>query len=137
MKTFHNQVRELRKLGYSEQELSLLMRMPIMSMSLSASMSLRKIIGIMGSDDYKTKWVGDTPDFPKMTEHYHKILIEKAIHLFERMSKMGATEEELKRAAEYVLVCIDCIKCELDYKACYIGNGIDELEEKYSTKKED
>lgn len=106
-------------------------------MSISTSMTLRKIIGIIGSDDYKTKWVGDMPDFPKMTEHYHKIIIGRAIHLFERMSKMSATEEELKRAAEYALVCIECIKYELDYKACYLGNGIDELEEKYPRKKED
>lgn len=106
-------------------------------MNISTSMNLQKIIDIVGSDDYKTKWVGDMPDFPKMTEHYHKIIIGRAIHLFERMSKMSATEEELKRAAEYTLVCIECIKYKLDYKACYLGNGIDELEEKYPSKKED
>lgn len=106
-------------------------------MNISTSMNLQKIISIVGSDDYKTKWVGDMPDFPKMTDHYHKTIIGGAIHLFECMSKMGATEEELKRAAEYALVCIECIKCELDYKACYLGNGIDELVEKYPRKKED
>ena len=106
-------------------------------MNISTSMNLQKIIDIVGSDDYKTKWVGDMPDFPKMTEHYHKIIVGRAIHLFERMSKMGATKEELKRAAEYALVCMDCFKHGLDYKACYIGNVIDELEEKYPRKKED
>ncbi len=103
-------------------------------MNISTSMNLQKIIDIVGCTDYKAKWAGNVD---VMTEHYHKILIGRAVHLFERMSKMGATEEELKRAAEYALVCIECIKYELDYKACYIDNGIDELEEKYPRKKED
>lgn len=106
-------------------------------MNVSTSMNLQKIIDIVGCNDYKTKWAGDMPIIPKMTGHYHKILVGEAIHLFERMSKMGATEEELKRAAEYALVVIDCFKHELDYKACYLGNMIYELEEKYPRKKED
>lgn len=105
-----------------------------MGMNVSTSMNLQKIIDIVGCNDYKTKWAGH---IEMMTEHYHKILIGRAIYLFERMSKMGATEEELKRAAEYVLVVIDCFKPELDYKACYLGNMIYELEEKYPRKKED
>ena len=103
-------------------------------MNISISMNLQRILDIVGSDDYRNKWAGH---IEMMTEHYHKILIGRAIHLFERMSKMGATEEELKRAAEYALVCMDCFERGLDYKACYLGNGIDELEEKYPSKKED
>lgn len=103
-------------------------------MNVSTSMNLQKIIDIVGCNDYKTKWVGDVD---MMTGHYHKILIGRAIYLFERMSKMDATEEEIKRAAEYALVCMDCFKHGLDYKTCYIGNGIHELEEKYPRKKED
>ena len=103
-------------------------------MNISIGMDLQKIIDIVGCDDYKTKWAGDVDT---MTEHYHKILVGKAIHLFERMSKMGASEEELKRAAEYALVCVDCFKHGLDYKICYVSNGIHELEEKYPRKKED
>lgn len=103
-------------------------------MNISIGMNLQKIIDIIGCDDYKTKWAGDVDT---MTEHYHKILVGKAIRLFERMSKMGASEEELKRVAEYTLVCIDCIKYGLNCKACYCDNGIADLKEKYPTKKED
>lgn len=42
MKTFHNQVRELRKMGYSEQELSLLMDMPRGRIRYLSALSLRR-----------------------------------------------------------------------------------------------
>lgn len=41
MKTFHNQVRELRKMGYSEQELSSLMDMPIGRIRYLSALSLQ------------------------------------------------------------------------------------------------
>lgn len=42
MKTFHNQVRELGKMGYSEQELSLLMDMPRGRIRYLSALSLRR-----------------------------------------------------------------------------------------------
>lgn len=42
MKTFHNQVRELKKMGYSEQELSLLMDMPRGRIRYLSALSLRR-----------------------------------------------------------------------------------------------
>lgn len=47
MKTFHNQVRELKKMGYSEQELSLLMDMPRGRIRYLSALSLRR-------DNFKT-----------------------------------------------------------------------------------
>lgn len=47
MKTFHNQVRELKKMGYSEQELSLLMDIPRGRIRYLSALSLRR-------DNFKT-----------------------------------------------------------------------------------
>ena len=61
-------------------------------MNVSTSMNLQKIIDIVGCNDYKTKWAGR---IEMMTEHYRKILIGRAIYLFERMSKMGSIDNDL------------------------------------------
>ena len=57
MKTFHNQVRELRKMGYSEQELSLLMDMSRGRIRYLSALSLRRdgFKTLMQREKYRAK----------------------------------------------------------------------------------
>lgn len=102
-------------------------------MSMNNATTFQQIIDIVGTRDYRTEYCIGIND---INIHYHRILVGKAVNLFKRMVELGATEEELKRAAEYALVCIDAMKYCLDYKKCRADNGIAALEKKYPIKKE-
>ena len=102
-------------------------------MSMNTAMAFRQIIDIVGTRDYVSEWHIGMID---IDIHYHRILVGKAVELFKRMVELGATKEELKRAAEYALVCIDAVTYCLDYKKCRADNGIAALEKKYPIKKE-
>lgn len=102
-------------------------------MSMDNATIFQQIIDIVGTRDYRNKWrIGIT----NIDIHYHRILVGKAVELFKRMVEFGATKKELKRAAEYALVCIDSVKHHLDYKKCRTDNGIAALEKKYPIEKE-
>lgn len=103
-------------------------------MSISSTTVFQQIVDIVGTHNYRNAWrIG----MLNINIHYHRILVGKALKLFKCMVELGATEEELKRAAEYALVCIDAVKYCLDYKKCRVDNGIAALEKKYQIKKED
>lgn len=102
-------------------------------MSMDNVTTFQQIIDIVGTRDYRNEW---RSGITNIDIHHHRILVGKAVKLFKRMVELGATKEELKRAAEYALVCIDAMKYCLDYKKCRADNGIVALEKKYSIKKE-
>lgn len=102
-------------------------------MSMNNATTFQRIIDIVGTRDYRTEYRIGIID---INIHYHLILVGKAVNLFKRMVELGATEEELARAAEYALVCMDTAKYCLDYKRCRAVNGIAALEKKYPIEKE-
>ena len=103
-------------------------------MSMNNVTTFQQITDIVGTHDYRTEYYIGIID---INIHYHRILVGKAVNLFKRMVELGATEEELTRAAEYALVCIDTMKHCLDYKKCRADNGIAALEKKYPIEKKD
>jgi hypothetical protein len=69
-----------------------------------------------------------------MTDILHKTLIGRSAHLIQEMTLKGATKEELQRAIEYSMVCIDSKKHSLDVEDCYKDLKIKELLNKYDDK---
>lgn len=55
-------------------------------------------------------------------------------NLITDMTIQGATDAELVRAVKHSMVVIDCVKHDLDWKASYKLNGIQELKDKYQPK---
>lgn len=103
-------------------------------MSTNISTTFQQITDIIRNHDYRSKWHVGMID---ISIKNHRILAGKAVNLFKRMVESGATQEELRRIAEFALVCIDASKYCLDYKKCRADNRIAELEKKYPIKKED
>lgn len=60
-----------------------------------------------------------------------QIWLAKAIKLISSMQKNGGTEEEIKRAEKFALVCLDAEKKCLSIFAAKEDLGISELMEKY------
>lgn len=58
-------------------------------------------------------------------------------NLITDMTIQGAEPAELARAVKHSMVVIDCVKHNLDYKASYKQNGIQELKDKYQPKEDD
>lgn len=57
-------------------------------------------------------------------------------NLITDMTIGGASEDELERAVKHSMVVIDCVKHNLDYKASYKENRIQELKNKYQPKED-
>lgn len=57
-------------------------------------------------------------------------------NLITDMTIQGAEDAELIRAVKHSMVVIDCVKHNLDYKASYKENGIQELKNKYQPKED-
>lgn len=66
-----------------------------------------------------------------MTPHQKGTEMGKASNLITDMTIMGASSDELARAVRYSMVVIDAQKHELNWKQCYIDQGIAELNLKY------
>lgn len=69
-----------------------------------------------------------------MTDRLHACLVGRAAHLIQEMAAKGATDEELNRAIEYSMVCIDSKKYNLDVEDCYKDLRIEDLLDKYDDK---
>lgn len=65
------------------------------------------------------------------TEKMHSMLVGRAAILAEEVATKGGTDDELDRALEYLLVCIDSMKFNLDVNQCYRERKIEELFRKY------
>ena len=72
--------------------------------------------------------------FDTTTEEFrrkHQIMTGKALNLLERVVDKGGSEDEIRRASEFLLVAMDCVKHNLNpYKAGEILK-IGELVNKY------
>jgi len=64
----------------------------------------------------------------------HRLLTGNAMSLLRRMAKYGATDEEMLRALEYFLVCVDAMKHHLDCAMCAVVNDISGLRRKYARR---
>ena len=72
----------------------------------------------------------------KMTGKRHRLVTGMAVNgVLRHIAANGGTEDEIARALEYVLVCIDANKHHLDYKKCYQDLEIGKLLEKYGVKR--
>lgn len=68
-------------------------------------------------------------------EKAHRFYTGKALFLLERVIDNGGTEDEVKRASEWLLVTIDAVKHHIDYVPARNKLGIRELETKFPPKK--
>lgn len=71
---------------------------------------------------------------PKKRERTKQMEMGIVSNLITDMTIQGASEAELTRAIKHSMVVIDCVKHNLDYKASYKENGIQELKNKYQAK---
>ena len=78
---------------------------------------------------------GYNPTVKPMTNIWHRVLAGRAHHLAQRVIANGGTEEEVMRALQNLLVCLDPHKYRLDYKQFQIDADIQGLMEKYPMKK--
>ena len=63
-----------------------------------------------------------------------RMYVERVIDLIRRMIFLGATKQEMLRAAGYLMVMMKSMDNSLDYRSCEKDMLISELESKYSTK---
>lgn len=66
-----------------------------------------------------------------MKDALHKMMVGRASHLVKEMVAKGATNEEMDRALEYLLVCMESQKFSLNIEDCYKARKIEELLDKY------
>lgn len=94
MKTFRNQVRELKKMGYSEQELSLLMDMPRSRIRYLSALSLQRdgLKALMQRERYRAKGWPDSLIAVRLrvSENLLKCRCEGAQRWAEKKRRMSA-----------------------------------------------
>lgn len=83
--------------------------------------------------DYKARYANDENSSSLMSERFQNDLIRNSTSLFNAVMH-GGSAEETRRIAEFIMVCIKARDMNLDWFRCYIDNGIEELEKKYSVK---
>lgn len=94
---------------------------------------INRIVSEFSKDDiqslHKTYFkVGATKDFKPGS---HIAICTRAKALAESVFVLSGTEEDVHKALEYLVVCLDCEKYCLDYKKYREDNCIRELEKKY------
>lgn len=61
----------------------------------------------------------------------HRLISGKALHLLERVIDNDGTEDELKRASEWLLMALDMVKYKIDTEAVRRDLNVKELETKF------
>ena len=75
-------------------------------------------------------------DLPPMSRYKHQMIVGDAVNQTIKVMEHGGTKDDLIKMLEYVGVCMDAEKHQLDYKECYEDLGIAHLVEKYRAKEE-
>lgn len=83
--------------------------------------------------DYKARYANNENSSSSMSERFQNDLIQNSTSLFNAVMH-GGSAEETRRIAEFIMVCVKARDMNLDWFRCYIDNGIEELEKKYSVK---
>lgn len=65
---------------------------------------------------------------------WHRVIVGQAAKLVRTVVANGGTEEEVKAALKYLIVCIDVNKYLIDYTRYKQENGLVEIGEKYGVK---
>ena len=69
-----------------------------------------------------------------LSHTWHKIIVGRSRNLAREVIHNGGTPAEVRLALQYMLVCIDANKHQLDYMKFRQENGIVELAEKYGSR---
>lgn len=83
----------------------------------------------------KYRLSGSKKDWTQSVSYtWHRVIVGQAAKLARTVIEKGGTEDEVKLALVYLIVCIDVNKYLLDYSRYQIENGLIELGEKYGIK---
>ena len=83
--------------------------------------------------NYKARYTNNENSSSSMGKCFQNNLIQNSMSLF-NVIMHGGSAEETRRIAEFIMVCVKARDMNLDWFRCYIDNGIEELEKKYSVK---
>lgn len=83
--------------------------------------------------NYKARYTNNENSSSSMGKCFQNNLIQNSMSLFNAVMH-GGSAEETRRIAEFIMVCVKARDMNLDWFRCYIDNGIEELEKKYSVK---